>query len=95
MNAFRYALLLTPQLPQEFLRFVAPNLFLKDGDKYLLSSHLQYDPPFLKLKLIFVDENNRTELPFWLPPQLVLSAAEVADAPGGKLGFVPAGNKDS
>jgi len=89
MNSFRYAVLLIPQLPQEFLRFVAPNLFLKDGDKYLLSNHFQYDPPFLKLKLIYVDENNRTELPFWLPTGLVLSVAEVADTQGGKLGFVP------
>lgn len=95
MNPFRYAVLLMPQLPEEFLRFVAPNLFLKDGDKYLLSNHFEYDPRFLKLKLIHVDENNRTELRFWLPSQLVLAAAEFAEEQGRKMGFAPSSTTNS
>ncbi len=87
MNPFVYAVALAQGLPEEVLRLLAANLFLRAGDQYLLSTHFEPEYPFVKLALRYVDDSNTALLTVWLPTQFILAVEEVPSDDVKKIGF--------
>ncbi len=88
MKPFVYAVALDNGLPEEVLRLLGADLFLRGGDHYLLSTHFEPEYPFLKLALRYVDETKSELLTVWLPTQYVLAVEEVAADTAQKMGFL-------
>ena len=87
MNPFVYAVSLAQGLPEEVLRLLGANLFLRAGDHYVLSTHFEPEYPFVKLALRYIDESNTGLLRVWLPTQYILAVEEVASNDVQKIGF--------
>lgn len=86
-----YAILLPSKTPEEALRLLEPCLFLRRGDRYLLSTRFvpKEGQPFLTLTLHHVDANNTELLTVLLPVQLVLAVEVLAsESDVHRMGFL-------